>query len=224
MEIPLFGLDVRGLHGIHLVAGKQRLKPRLGQGPAQDLRHIIAAGIVVGIADAVGVGKVGVLEAQFRHLGVHGRHAARNGAIPEIFGQQVGAIVGAGHHGGIEGIRQGHMLPLLQGNVAGIRPREGIDILVGHFQAHTVPLALGFLTGKAQRHHLGDGRRVQLFVHILLGQHKAGVRVDDAVRLRGRQRRARGPRHGCKHRADPEQHRAKHGDLFFHLVISPLVI
>ena len=94
---------------------------------------------------------MGVLEAQFRHLGVHGRHAARNGAIPEIFGQQVGAIVGAGHHGGIEGIRQGHMLPLLQGNVAGIRPREGIDILVGHFQAHTVPLALSIFCWASTR-------------------------------------------------------------------------
>ncbi len=61
---------------------------------------------------------------------------------------------------------------------------------------------------------------MQFFVHVLLGQHKAGVRVDDAVRAGGRQGGAsrRSPRH--EHRAEHKQHRAKHGGQFFHLVFS----
>ena len=175
-------------------------------------------------ADAVGVCKVGVGKAQLPDLCIHLCHAVGDGPAAEILRQQVGAVVGTGHLGGIQCIGQRHLFALLQGDVAGIGAGQRMDILVAHGELHAIPAALRLFAGKGQGHHLGDGGRMQFFVHVLLGQHKAGVRVDDAVRLRGRQRRARGPRHGCKHRADPEQHRAKHGDLFFHLVISPLVI
>ena len=76
------------------------------------------------IADAVGVGKVGVFQPQLLCLRVHGGHTALNGAAAEVFGQQVGPIVGAGHHGGIQGIGQGHFLPFLQGDMAGIGARQ----------------------------------------------------------------------------------------------------
>ena len=61
---------------------------------------------------------------------------------------------------------------------------------------------------------------MQFLIHILLHQHKAGVRVDDAVSFGGGQSRP------CRHRlqrkadAECEQHRAEHGDVVFHLVYS----
>ena len=45
-EVAGHRLEVGGLHGVHLVAGEHRFKPRLLQCPAQDLRHVVAAGIV----------------------------------------------------------------------------------------------------------------------------------------------------------------------------------
>ena len=174
---------------------------------------------MVFIADAVGVGEVGMGEPQRRRLGVHGVHAVRNGAAAEVFGQEVGAVVGAGHHGAVQRIGKRHFLALLQGNVAGIRARQRVNVLVGDGELDAVPGPLCLLAGKAQRHHLGDGGRVERFVHILLGQHKAGVCVDDAVGLGSRQGRAR---RLCRqqHRTDPKQHRTKCGDLFFHVVYS----
>ena len=63
--------------------GEQLLKARLGQGPAQDGRHVVAAGVVVVVADAVRVGKVGVLQPQLGGLGVHGGHPVRDGPAPK---------------------------------------------------------------------------------------------------------------------------------------------
>ena len=216
VEVPGHGLDIGRAHGVHLVPGKQGLEPGLGQRPAQDLRHVIAAGVVVLIADAVGVGKVGVFQPQLLCLRVHGGHTALNGAAAEVFGQQVGPIVGAGHHGGIQGIGQGHFLPFLQGDMAGIGARQRVDILVADRQLDIVPLALGLFTGKAQRHHLGDGCRVQFLVHVLLGQHQTGVGIDDAVRFRSRQCRPGSCRARRKRRQCGQKHRTQHGDVFFH--------
>ena len=224
VEVPGHGLDVGGGHRVHLVPGEKGLKARLGQRPAQDLRHIVAAGVVVLVADAMGVREVGVLQAQLRYLCVHRGHTVGDGAAAEIFRQQVRAVVGAGHHGGIQRIRQGNFLPFLQCDVAGISTRQRVNVLVADGQLHAVPLALRLFTGKAQRHHLGDRRRVQFLIHILLRQHQPGVRVNDAVSFGGRQGRGR-RRVGRKGRQQAQQGRAQHGDLFFHLVYSvvPLI-
>ena len=40
------------------------------------------------------------------------------------------AVLRNGHHGGIQGIGQGHFLPFLQGDVARIGARQRVDILV----------------------------------------------------------------------------------------------
>ena len=216
-EIAGHRLDVRGLHGVHLVAGKDRLESRLLQRPSQDLGHVVTAGVVVVVADAVRVGEVGVFKAQCLHLRVHRRHAALDGAAAEVFGQQVRAVVGAGDHGTVERILQGYLLALLQGDVAGIGAREGVDVLVGDGKFDAIPVPLRFLAGKAQRHHLGDGRRVQLFVHILLRQHKAGVCIKDAVGLRRRQGRADGT--GGQGHAEQEQRCEKRSEVFFHSFI-----
>ena len=133
------------------------------------------------VTDAVGVGKMGMLQSQFLHLRVHGLHAAGNGAAAEIFRQQVGTVVGAGHHGGIQSIRQGDFLPFLQSDMAGIGPRQRVNVLMADRQLDVIPLALRLFTGKPQRHHLGDGGRVEFFVHILLFQHQTAVGIDDAV-------------------------------------------
>ena len=168
-------------------------------------------------ADAVGVGEVGVLEAQRRHLRVHGGHAALDGAAAEVFGQQVRAVVGTGDHGSVKSVLQGDFLPLPQGDMAGIGACEGVDVLVGDCELHAVPVSLRLLAGKAQRHHLGDGRRVQFFVHILLCQHEAGVCINDAVSFRRGQGRAHCP--GRQRRAEQEQRCKKCSDVFFHSII-----
>ena len=169
------------------------------------------------IADAVGVRKVGVGKAQFLHLLVHLCHAAFDGAAAEIFRQQVRAVVGAGHLGGIKGINQRHFFPFPQGDMAGVRARQRVDVLVGHGQLYVVPVSLGLFTGKAQRHHLGDGRRVQFFVHILLGQHKAGVSIHDAVGAGGAEG-GPGRRSARQAHAKHKQHSAERRCQFFHLV------
>ena len=46
-------------------------------------------------------------------------------------------------------------------------------------ELYIIPVPLRLFAGKAQRHHLGDGCRVQLFVHILLCQHKAEMCIRD---------------------------------------------
>ena len=63
-EIAGHRLDIRGRHGVHLEPGENGLKARLGQRPSQNLSHVVAAGVVVIAADAVGVGEVGVFKAQ----------------------------------------------------------------------------------------------------------------------------------------------------------------
>ena len=168
-------------------------------------------------ADAVGVGEVGVLEAQRLHLGIHRGHAALDGAAAEVFGQQIRAVVGTGDHGSVKSVLQGDFLPLPQGDVAGIGACQRVHILVAHGQLCILPVSLRLFAGKAQRHHLGDGCRVQLFVHILLCQHKAGVCIDDAVSAGGTKGRAsrRCPRH---EHADHKQHNAQRRCQFFHLV------
>ena len=123
-EVTDHRLDVGGLHGVHLVAGEHILKPRLLQRPAQNLRHIVAAGVVILIADAVGVGKVGVGKTKLLHLCIHGRHAVRDGAAAKILCQQVGTIVGAGHLGSVQRIHQGDFFPFPQGDMTGIRARQ----------------------------------------------------------------------------------------------------
>ena len=105
------GLDVGGVHGVHLIAGEHLLKARLLQCPAQDLRHIVAAGVVVLVADAVGVAKWVCARPSSFYPRIHLCHAVRDGAAAEIFGQQVGTVVGAGHHGGVQRIRQGTSSP-----------------------------------------------------------------------------------------------------------------
>ena len=82
---------------------------------------------------------------------------------------------------------------------------------------NAVPVPLRLLTGKAQRHHLGDGRRVQFFVHILLGQHKAGVSIHDAVGAGGAEG-GPGRRSTRQAHAKHKQHSAKRRCQFFHLV------
>ena len=95
-KVPGHRLQVGGLHGVHLVADEHRFKPRLLQCPAQDLRHVVAAGIVVVAADAVRVCKVGVGKAQLPDLCIHLCHAVGDGPAAEILRQQIGAVVGAG--------------------------------------------------------------------------------------------------------------------------------
>ena len=169
------------------------------------------------VADAVGVCKVGVRKAQLFYPRIHLCHAVRDGALSHIFGQQVGAVVGAGHLGGIQRIRQGDFFALAQGNVTGIGACQRVNILVGHGELYIIPVPLRLFAGKAQRHHLGDGCRVQLFVHILLCQHKAGVCIDDAVSAGGTKGRAsrRCPWH--KH-TEHKQHSTQRCGQFFHLV------
>ena len=206
---------------VYIEPGENGLKARLGQRPSQNLSHVVAAGVVVIAADAVGVGEVGVLEAQRLHLGIHRGHAALNGAAAEVFGQQIRAVVGTGDHGSVKSVLQGDFLPLPQGDVAGIGACEGVDVLVGDRELHAVPVSLRLLAGKAQRHHLGDGRRVQFFVHILLCQHEAGVCINDAVSLRRGQGRAHRP--GRQRRAEQEQRCKKCSDVFFHSINSPQI-
>ena len=172
-------------------------------------------------ADAVGVGEVGVLEAQRRHLRVHGGHAALDGAAAEVFGQQIRAVVGAGDHGSVKSVLQGDFFALPQGDMAGIGACEGVDVLMGDCELYAVPVSLRLLAGKAQRHHLGDGRRVQFFVHILLCQHEAGVCINDAVSLRRGQGRTHRP--GRQRRAEQEQRCKKCSDVFFHSINSPQI-
>ena len=144
------------------------------------------------VADAVGVDEVGVLEAQFFHLGVHGLDAPLDGPAAEVFGQDVGGVVGAGHGGGVEQILERGLLPFLEGDMAGVGARQGVDVVVAD-GAQGVPAALGFFTGQAHGHHLGDGGGVEFHIHILPRQHKAGVGVDDAVGQGIFQRRPRRP-------------------------------
>ena len=120
-------------------------------------------------------------------------------------------------HGGIQCIGQGHFFALAQGNVTGIGACQRVNILVGHGELYIIPVSLRLLAGKAQRHHLGDGRRVQFFVHILLCQHEAGVCINDAVSLRRGQGRAHCP--GRQRRAEQEQRCKKCSDVFFHSII-----
>ena len=61
---------------------------------------------------------------------------------------------------------------------------------------------------------------MQFLIHILLHQHKAGVRVEDAVGFGGGQSRPCCRRLQRKADAEREQHRAERGDVVFHLVYS----
>ena len=82
------------------------------------------------------------------HLCIHGRHAVRDGAAAEIFRQQVGTVVGACHLGSVQRIHQGDFLPFPQGDMAGIRARQRIDILVAHGQLYIIPVPLCLFAGK----------------------------------------------------------------------------
>ena len=159
-------------------------------------------------------------KAKLLHLCIHGRHAVRDGAAAEILRQQVGAVVGAGHLGGVQRIHQGNFFPFPQGNMAGIRARQRVDILVGHGQLYVIPVSLRLFAGKTKGHYLGNGGRVQLLVHILLRQHKAGVCIHDAVCPGIGQRRAGCCRAGHQHSAYQKQHGAQCCGKFFHLVFS----
>lgn len=94
---------------------------------------------------------------------------------------------------------------------------NGAQLVITRNDSLLYARGFGMADGKAQRHHLGDGCRVQLFVHILLCQHKAGVCIDDAVSAGGTKGRAsrRCPRH---EHADHKQHNAQRRCQFFHLV------
>ena len=104
--------------------------------------------------------------------------------------------------------------------MAGIRARQRVDILMGHGQLYVIPVSLRLFAGKTKGHHLGNGGRVQLLVHILLRQHKAGVCIHDAVCPGIGQRRAGCCRAGHQYSAYQKQHSAQCCGKFFHLVYS----
>lgn len=183
VESP-FGLQVGGSHAPFIVAAEHIHKARLLHGPAGQIGHIPGAGVMVFIVQAVGVGIMGVGQAQFFGLGVHLFHAAGNGTVvAEVFRQGVGPIVGALHLGAVDHVLQRDHLSGQKSNVGGV----GLQA-VGHIVVNGQlggPVALGLFHGQAQRHDFGDRGRIQHLVRVLFHDDLAGVCIHDHIGLAG---------------------------------------
>ena len=103
------------IDGVH-----QRHEVGVGAGLLGDEVEVPGGGVVVGVRQAVGVGKPGVLTAQGRGLGVHLLHKGVNRAGHRL-GQDVAPLVGRGEHDAVEEAVHRQLLPHLDAGIAAVR-------------------------------------------------------------------------------------------------------
>ena len=216
--------------GAHIVAGggHDRGEDVVGCQCPQDQVGIAGSGDVVGIQTA-GVGKGSAGAADAGGFLVHHRHKVINAAAAHIVGHNVGSLVGAGQHHGVQQVAQGLGLTLTdvrRGGVGRLLPDQVVDITGGR-HADGVQLVLIVLQQQQGGHHLGQAGGLQRGLAVFLVDHDIGIQVDHIGRRghdvgRNIRRRAvdplsrhRQPQHDHQHKG--AQHRAesfhRHGFL-----------
>ena len=127
---------------------------------------------------AVGVFKVGVLQAQLGRLVVHHLHKIFDGG-GRVLCQHVGRVVAAHQHSGVEGVLQTDLLARQKARPGRPRAHGGIGRFADRDRAGQVAAAV--FHGQGQRHHLGNTGWIIGAHAVVLQQHLAGVRIQHQV-------------------------------------------
>ena len=139
--------------------------------------NVPGGGVVVGVVQAVGVHKVGVLHPQLLGPLVHQVH--EGGDVPgHGHGQDVGGLVGGDHQQAVEQVMDGDLLPghdVGGGGVVG-DVRKGLGGGGDHGVHGQLPPADG-LQGQQGGHDLGDAGGVSDLVCVLLVEDLVGFHV-----------------------------------------------
>ena len=211
--------------GAHIVGGgsHDRGKDIVRRQRTQDEVGIAGGGDVVGV-QAAGVGEGGSGAADTGGFLVHHRHKIVDAAAAYIVGHDVGGLVGAGQHHGVQQIAQGLGLALTdvrRGGVGRFLPDQVVDIAGGR-HADGVQLVLIVLQQQQGGHHLGQAGGLQRGLAVFLVDHDIGIQVDHVGRRGhdvGRNIRRRAVDPLSRHRQSQHDHQhkgAQHRAEFFH--------
>ena len=152
---------------------------RMGPGFLSDDVQIPGGGVVVGIREAVGVGKPGVLALQRRRLVVHLLHKGLNGAAHRLR-QDIAPLVGGGEHDAVEQLLHRQLLPHLDAGGAAVGGDGGHRRLRGgEHRVHGNHLAVNGLQHQQAGHNLRQAGGVEPLVDVPGVEDLLRVRVDE---------------------------------------------
>ena len=132
---------------------------------------------MLGVVEAVGVGKMGVFTAQLLGLGVHGVHKGAHGA-GDTLRQDIAGLVGGDHHHAVQQVPDRHGLAYL--NVGGAAvggqalQRGGGG---GQFLVHGELSLVDGLQSQQSGHDLGQTGGIQLLMLVFRVDNAAGIGV-----------------------------------------------
>ena len=146
--------------------------------------EVVSGGVVLGVGQAVGVGKMRVHAAKLRRALVHVLHKGRNAAV-NTGGNDVAGLIRACEHRTVQQVDIPHLLAGLDvGGAAGLVHARAAVGLRGDKLVRGVAAVFKRLHREQHGHDFRQARGGCLLVHILGIEYASGVKVGDHGALR----------------------------------------
>ena len=170
-----------GIRGRHLIGlGVADIHEGLVlDGLAGQQIEVVGGGVVLGVGQAVGVGKMRIHAAKLRRALVHVLHEGRNAAV-DTRGEDIAGLVRACEHRAVQQVDVPHLFAGLDvGGAAGFVHARAAVSLRGDKLVRGVAAVFDRLHREQHGHNFRQARRGRFLVHVLGIEYAPGVKIGD---------------------------------------------